>query len=199
MPLHPEDNQKYWPLLLTDDLYLLPGDLTAVQLAHAAAQPDKPVVAETVPEVQKKGVTEAAAAAASTVAPHQPDLLWGSLHRGVLVLVEYPEHTLLDRPDGLFLVEILKAVGYDFKDVATLNICRCKLAADWEHIRNLPWQYAISFGIQHPELAFTQENPQYQKLEHSGKTVLLAEKLSLIRADQARKKKLWNLLRQAFV
>lgn len=193
MALRPEDNPKYWPLLLTDELYLLAEDRQQVQAGPA------PTIHQSTPAAAiEPSATPTTAAAKAPEAP-QPDLLWGSLERGVLVLVDYPEHPLMDRPDGLFLVEILKAVGFDFKSVATLNISRCKTTADWEWLHNLSWQQAISFGIQHPELAFTQQAALYQKIEHEGRTVLLAESLAHIRADQGRKKQLWNLLRQAFV
>lgn len=193
MALRPEDNPTYWPLLLTEELYLLAEDRQQPEAVPASATHLPAAAAASEPREVP------AAPAAKTAAAPQPDLLWGSLERGVLVLVDYPEHPLMDRPDGLFLVEILKAVGFDFKSVATLNISRCKTPADWEWVRNLSWQQAISFGIQHPELAFTQQNAQYQKIEHGGRIVLLAESLTHIRADQGRKKQLWNLLRQAFV
>lgn len=194
MALYPEVNHKYWPLLLTDDLYLLAEDMQQQALASPATSADNPASAA----APQSSPTPASAPVKASEAP-QPDLLWGSLDRGVLVLVNYPDHPLMDRPDGLFLVEILKAVGFDFKSVGTLNISRCKTAADWEWVRNLPWQQVISFGIQHPELDFTYQTAQYQKFERNGRTVLLAESLSQIRADQGRKKRLWNLLRQAFV
>ena len=203
MSLKPENNPKYWPLLLTEELYLLPEDLKKqppVQQTPAPAQPPAP-------EDPKLNTTVAATLKAAENMPQtspkqpnvQPDLIWGSLERGVLVLVEYPEHQLLDRPDGLFLVEILKAVGFDFKEVATLNVSRCQSAADWEKVRSLPWKYAISFGVEHPELPFTHHNTHYHIVNKEEKQILPAEKLSLIRSDVSRKKQLWNLLKQVFV
>ena len=203
MPLQPEHNPNYWPLLLTDDLYLLPEELKKMQqqLPVAPAQNHQQATAP----APQSGKAEGAAAATQTPAhaseqeQAKPDLLWGSLQRGVLILVNYPEHPLIDRPDGLFLVEVLKAVGYDFKEVATLNISRCTTAADWAYIKGLSYQYALVFGVQTPQLPFTQNAPLYQQTEADGKQVLMAETLQQIRSDVGSKKKLWNLLKQALV
>jgi hypothetical protein len=205
MPLQPEDNKNYWPLLLTDELYLLPADLAKQRQVQAAAEVNEGSPQE-LPSVQNQQPQTAAAAPsitqndtqASPVAP-QPDLIWGSLNRGVLILVDYPTHPLMDRPDGLFLVEVLKAVGFDFKEVATLNVSRCKTAADWEYVRQLSWQHALIFGVDHHELSFTQQNGLYELIEWDNRLLIQAEKLSHIRSDTASKKKLWNLLKQVFV
>ncbi|WP_224998012.1 hypothetical protein [Cesiribacter sp. SM1] len=202
MPLQPENNKNYWPLLLTDELYLLPADLAqqrqeqtdvqapALQERHAAAGPQSQAAAE-VPAPRQE-------TQANPVAP-QPDLIWGSLRRGVLILVDYPAHPLMDRPDGLFLVEVLKAVGFDFKEVATLNVSRCKTSADWEYVRQLSWQHALIFGVDHPELTFTQQNGLYELRNWENRLLIQADKLSDIRNDTGSKKKLWNLLKQVFV
>lgn len=192
MPLQPDPNQAYWPLLLTDPLYLLPEDLVRIDMP--AAQETQPL-----PSQQQKSSAATAAADDAAVAAPQPDLVWGSLDRGVLILVDYPNHQLLDRPDGLFLVEVLKAVGFDFKEVATLNVSRCQSAADWAYAQQLPYRHLLSFGVQHQEFSLTSQARLYEQLEHDHKVVLLAEPLAVIRDDVARKKRLWNLLRQAFV
>jgi hypothetical protein len=192
MPLRPETNPSYWPLLLTDDLYLLSQDL--VQQQEEAEAPEAPQAPQ-----YKSPEAPAPAAPAQPQAQPQPDLLWGSLQRGVVILVDYPQHPLLERTDGLFLVEILKAVGFDFKDVATLNVSRCKTDADWHYARSLACKWIISFGVNRPELPFTQQAVSYQQLSDGDRVILFAENLSAIRADVSRKKQLWNLLKQAFV
>lgn len=203
MSLHPENNPRYWPLLLTEELYLLPEDLKKKPLEQQFAaplqpsEPAEPKTSTTVSATAKDVEDTSQAISKQPIA--QSDLIWGSLERGVLVLVEYPDHQLLDRPDGLFLVDILKAVGFEFKEVATLNVSRCQSAADWEKVRRLSWKYAISFGVEHPELPFTIQNPHYKIVNIGEQQILPAEKLSLIRADVSRKKQLWNLLKQAFV
>jgi hypothetical protein len=182
VPLRPDKNSLYWQYLLTDPLYLLPQDLVA---------PPEQQAAEISPDV-------AGQPGAGQALP-QPDLLWGSMHRGVLILVDYPGHTLMDRPDGMFLVDILKAIGYEFKEVATLNISRCKSAADWEWVRQQPWQKLISFGVQHPELPFTQHPEHYVLKTDAGRPIIQVDPLPQIRGDVALKKQLWNLLKEYFV
>lgn len=194
MPLRPETNSSYWPLLLTDDLYLLTQDLVQQEVAQEAPQAVPATIQHTSPE----GPAAPTAPAPPQEQP-QPDLLWGSLQRGVLILVDYPQHPLLERTDGLFLVEILKAVGFDFKEVATLNVARCKSEADWQYVRTLSCKWLISFGVNRAELSFTQQAVSYQQLSEGNRKILFAENLSSIRADVARKKQLWNLLKQAFV
>jgi hypothetical protein len=229
VPLRPDKNTLYWQYLLTDPLYLLPQDLVAPSeqqaaeisadgaVAIGAAQRDAAQPGAAQPGAAQPGAAQQDAApspaqeapptyshpgnapeAAGQAAP-QPDLLWGSLHRGVLILVDYPGHTLMDRPDGLFLVDILKAIGYEFKEVATLNISRCKSAADWEWVRQQPWQKLISFGVQHPELPFTQQPEQYVLKTDAGRPIIQVDPLPQIRADVALKKQLWNLLKGYFV
>lgn len=197
MPLTPEDNPLYWPLLLTDELYLLPHDLR--EQASTLTIPGEAKTAET-PQATNVAISTGATAAPAqpAEAPReqaQPDLIWGSLQKGLLILVDYPQHPLMERTDGLFLVDILKAVGFDFKEVATLNVQRCKTAADWQYVRNLSFTWVLSFGVQHKELPFTQQQATYQTLNEGSKVIMLAESLSTIRVDVSRKKLLWNLLK----
>ncbi|AHM59976.1 hypothetical protein D770_08565 [Flammeovirgaceae bacterium 311] len=203
MPLQPENNKYYWPLLLTEDLYLLPGEMEQQRQVQASLQaPAPPPAVEEVPlaspPTQAAPASEQKDVTADSPAP-QPDLIWGSLKRGVLVVVDYPGHPLIDRPDGLFLVEVLKALGFDFKDVATLNISRCKSAADWAYVKQLSWQHVLVFDASHPELPFTRETGHYELKKWENRNIIQAEKLSSIRSDVAAKKKLWNLLKQLFV
>lgn len=191
MPLTPEDNPLYWPLLLTDELYLLQHELRERPSTHAI--PSEAKTAET-PQA-----TNVAISAGATAAPAQPDLIWGSLQKGLLILVDYPQHPLMERTDGLFLVDILKAVGFDFKEVATLNVQRCKTAADWQYVRNLSYTWALSFGVQHEELPFTLQQATYQTVKDGNKLIMLAENLATVRGDVSRKKLLWNLLKGVFV
>ncbi|EMR01391.1 hypothetical protein [Cesiribacter andamanensis] len=198
MPLRPEDTPQYWQYLLTDPLYLLPQDLQAPPAPQAGEPAAAPPQAAAAAQPAGAGAQAVTPAAGSTEAP-KPDLLWGSLQRGVLILVDYPNHPLMDRPDGLFLVDILKAIGYEFKEVATLNISRCTSAADWAWVRQQHWQKLISFGVQHPELPLTQAAGLYELKREQGRPIVLVEPLPLIRSDVGRKKKVWNLLKEAFV
>lgn len=212
MPLRPENNTLYWQYLLTDPLYLLPQDLVinqqsmadSQQEAQAPAASDAPAAPKLAAAPPQQAATaasaqEAAGQPAAEADAAQPDLLWGSLHRGVLILVDYPGHALMDRPDGMFLVDILKAMGYEFKEVATLNISRCKTPADWAWVRQQPWQKLISFGVQHTELPYTLQTVPYTLNREAGRPVIQVDPLPQIRSDVALKKQLWNLLKQYFV
>lgn len=207
MPLQPEHHTGYWPLLLTDDLYLLAQDALALRQQAAAgtqqqpadSAPPEPEVIPARPAAALEKGAEPSAREEQKPVQAQPDLLWGSLDKGILILVNYPQHPLIDRPDGLFLVEVLKAVGFDFKEVATLNVSRCKTAADWTYINSLPCSYVLSFGVQLAELPFTQKGVLYQQVREGEQLLLLAENLGQIRQEVSSKKKLWNLLREVFV
>lgn len=200
MPLQPEHNPSYWPLLLTEELYLLQEDAVSLR------QQEQPgTLAGQEAQIAKQTAAAAPAQPAKKEQPLSlqpsptPDLLWGSLEKGLLILVDYPQQVLIDRPDGLFLVEVLKAIGLDFKEVATLNISRCKTEADWAYVNGLACKHILSFGVQVPELPFSQQAQLYQAVALQEKKVLLAETLPFIRNEVASKKKLWNLLRHTLV
>ena len=195
---------SFLPYFITEDLFLLPEDRKAAapvqqQPPAASIQENKEVEKEKkktpVPQAEK-----AKAAPEKTKAPKvNPKLIFGENRKGLLILVEDPDHPVMERADGLFLKDVLKAIGYTFDDVAIVNICQCLSDADWEAVNALSFTHFFSFGVSRTELPATTTLAPYELESSKDRKFLMIDKLSVLRAERSRKIALWNLLKQMFV
>ncbi|WP_017732209.1 hypothetical protein [Nafulsella turpanensis] len=197
---------SFLPYFITEDLFLLPEDRQAAAEA-ATQQPLSPSNANT-EAAGKKEENEAPApvAKAANPAPEKakattvnPKLIFGENRKGLLILVEDPNHPIMERADGLFLKDVLKAIQYTFDDVAIVNICQCQNPADWEAINEIPFTHFFSFGVSRQEVPATTTLAPYELEKSKGRKLLMVDKLSVLRAERSRKIALWNLLKQLFV
>lgn len=201
------------PYFINEELFLLPEDRQKKSKPEAEALPasgketGKPAVPEekkTAPPVAaapegKPAAAEPASAGQETKPRLNPNLIFGKNLRKLLILVEDHQNVVMERADGLLLKDILKALDFTFDDVAIVNICHCREEADWQEVKNIPFNTLFSFGIAHPQLPFTQALAPYE-LEKSGeRKFLMADKLAVLRSNRSRKIELWNLLKQIFV
>jgi hypothetical protein len=170
---------SFLPFFITEDLFLLPEDRQKkMQASDASATSSQ----------QKSQAGEA-----------NPKLIFGKNLRNLLVLVEDPAHPVMERADGLFLKDVLKAVQYTFDDVAIVNIAHCISEADWKAVNAIPFTHLFSFGVSHAQLPATRTLAPYE-LERSGeKFFLKTDKLSVLRSERTHKITLWNLLKKMFV
>lgn len=206
------------PFFIHEELFLLPEDRQANPKPAQSSRESASTPALQAVEVKKeskkipplptqpgenKEVPQNPPAPASPAAKEKkhvnPNLIFGKNAKQLLVLVEDHHNPVMERADGLFLKDVLKAIGYTFDDVAIVNICHCREEADWEAVKEIPFTTLFSFGITHPQLPFTKALAPYE-LEKSGeRKFLLADTLPVLRANRARKITLWNLLKQLFV
>ena len=192
---------SFLPYFITEDLFLLPEDRKAaapVQQPSAAPKQENK-------EAEKKK-TPAPPAEKATTTPEKvkatkinPKLIFGENRKGLLILVEDPAHPVMERADGLFLKDVLKAIGYTFDDVAIVNICQCLSDADWEAVNSITFTHFFSFGVSRPELPATTTLAPYELESSRNRKFLMIDKLAVLRAERSRKIALWNLLKQMFV
>lgn len=199
------------PYFISEGLFILPEEQQVLNLStqvsenvkgvkSQAASPAAPAEEKVQPEAQDKNRQASAIPPPSPREPEpNPNLIFGKNAKQLLILVEDHQNPVMERADGLFLKDVLKAIGFTFDDVAIVNICHCREEVDWQTVNDIPFKTMFSFGISHPKLPFTKALAPY-KLEKSGyRTFLLADKIDGIRADRAIKVRLWNLLKQLFV
>lgn len=213
--LLPEDRQKkvQAPDASAPKEAAAPADIQKASPAtpspEAGSSATSPTSAKKAPVEAKKAPVEANKQAAATSATSNqqksqageanPKLIFGKNLRKLLVLVEDPAHPVMERADGLFLKDVLKAVQYTFDDVAIVNIAHCRTEADWDAVNAISYTHFFSFGVSHAKLPTTRTLAPYE-LERSGeKFFLKTDKLSVLRSERARKITLWNLLKKMFV
>lgn len=200
---------SFIPFFITEDLFLLPEDrqqkgiLSSEQAQKQAPAPAaKEAVKQPSPLPTATAVPKVPSAAEKPPQPAEkanPSLVFGKNLKNLLILVEDPDNPVMERADGLFLKDVLKAVQYTFDDVAIVNIAHCRTEADWEAINAISFTHLFSFGVAHPELPATRTLAPYE-LERSGERFFLkTEKLAVLRTERAHKITLWNLLKKMFV
>lgn len=202
---------SFLPFFITEDLFLLPEDrqeggqadnTPALQEKMAPAAPAERTVKQSAAPAAATSPKPAAAPAEKQQEQQgkvNPKLVFGKNLKELLILVEDPAHPVMERADGLFLKDVLKAVQYTFDDVAIVNIAHCRSEADWEAINALPFTHFFSFGVSHPKVPATRTLAPYE-LERSGNRCFLkTDTLSVLRAERAHKISLWNLLKKMFV
>ncbi len=217
---------SFLPFFITEDLFLLPedrqkrvpapnapalkqeGNKPAAQTAEArktGSAGNSPVSSSTAegeaPAAAKKQATAPAASQVEKDAAGElnPKLVFGKNLKKLLILVEDPAHPVMERADGLFLKDVLKAIQYTFDDVAIINIAHCRSEADWNAINAISFTHFFSFGVSHSKIPATQTLVPY-RLESSGeKFFLKTDKLTVLRTERTHKITLWNLLKKMFV
>lgn len=197
------------PYFITEDLFLLPEDrqqsngatgntaANAADTAGATNAKKTPAISASAPQQQADPPTTRPADAAKEKG--NPALIFGKNLKQLLILVEDPAHPVMERADGLFLKDVLKAIGYSFDDVAIVNIAHCQTGADWKTVNATPFTHLFSFGVSHPQLPATRTLAPYELEGNEGKQYLLIDKLSTLRTERTYKIRLWNLLKQMFV
>ncbi|GHB69744.1 hypothetical protein [Persicitalea jodogahamensis] len=136
----------------------------------AAPEPPKPAAAPTFPALQ---------------------------HR-ILVLVDEKSQEELLPADALLLENILKATGHDIGETDILNFSTIAQADARTVLAQKSTNYFISFGVPLIKLKLDLLLPPYMPKKIEGIWFLLAEPLSVIEPDKARKKRLWLALKQMF-
>ena len=201
---------SFLPFFITEDLFILPQDRQKIEKAAessaptqntASSAPAKEVVKQASPQAASPAAKEAPSQAAKQEPSEKPNpsLIFGKNLKNLLIFVEDPNHPVMERADGLFLKDVLKAVQYTFDDVAIVNIAHCRSEADWEAVNAIPFTHLFSFGVAHQKLPVTSSLAPYQ-LERSGERFFLkTEPLSVLRTERTHKITLWNLLKKMFV
>ena len=202
---------SFLPFFITEDLFILPQDRQKIEKAAessaptqntAPSAPAKEVVKQAPPQAASQAPKEAPSQAAKQKPSEQqpnPSLIFGKNLKNLLIFVEDPNHPVMERADGLFLKDVLKAVQYTFDDVAIVNVAHCRSEADWEATKAISFTHLFSFGVAHPKLPVTGTLAPYQ-LERSGDRIFLkTEPLSVLRTERSHKITLWNLLKKMFV
>lgn len=206
------DNLSFLPFFITEDLFLLPEDrqkrngssentaAATIDTAEArTASSLKETPATPVLAAQKQPPAASRASEETTKEEANPKLVFGKNHKKLLILVEDATHPVMERADGLFLKDVLKAIGYTFDDVAIVNIAHCRNQADWEMVNAIPFTQLFSFGVSHPQLPVTRTLAPYELEGNGDKQFLLTDNLSTLRTERTHKITLWNLLKQMFV
>lgn len=201
---------SYLPFFITEDLFLLPedrqpkGNPSSAQSLQQSAVPSakerpKQTPSLVTPPVEKKATPAAESLQQQPAEKANPSLIFGKNKKNLLILVEDPASAVMERADGLFLKDVLKAVQYTFDDVAIVNIAHCRSEADWEAINAISFTHLFSFGVAHPKIPATRTLAPYE-LERSGERFYLkTDTLAVLRTERALKITLWNLLKKMFV
>lgn len=206
---------SFLPYFITEDLFLLAEDRQAVRKAVAQEtekaplkpadkatkqkEPQVPSATPAVPLTAKAEVKASAEAESPSKGKINPKLIFGENRKGLLILVEDKDHPVMERADGLFLKDVLKAIGYSFDDVAIVNICQCLSEADWEAVNNISFTHLFSFGVSRSEVPATITLAPYELESSKNRKFLMVDKLTVLRAERSRKIALWNLLKPMFV
>lgn len=208
------DNLAFLPFFITEDLFLLPEDrqkrngsssenTAAAKVNSTGARAISSLKEEipAAPALTTKGRPAVPSGALQEAAKEEanPRLVFGKNHKKLLILVEDATYPVMEKADGLFLKDVLKAIGYTFDDVAIVNIAHCRNQADWEAVNAIPFTQLFSFGVSHPQLPVTRTLAPYELEGNGDKQFLLTDKLSTLRAERTHKITLWNLLKQMFV
>ncbi len=119
----------------------------------------------------------------------------GENKKGVLILIDEPEHHFLSEKDMDFLEKILKnGLDMGFDDVGLVNLHKIN---DRKAVMEIAHKYMIGFGI--PDNILEDPGPGlYHLFKRDENTFLLADKLQDIMANIDKKKALWSNLKQMF-
>lgn len=116
----------------------------------------------------------------------------------IVVLVDQPKQPELLPSEGVLLYKILKAVGYDSEDTDIVNVGFLSKEAVEQVMQGKTAHYVISFGVPFRKVMIDLMVPPYEAVQSHGVSFLLADPLSVVEADVAIKKRLWNALRTMF-
>ncbi len=165
-----------------------------VELAKPIAEPVGTAIASPVvsslPEVPATPVPEPPKPVVAATFP--------ALQHRILVLVDEKKQEDLLPADALLLENILKATGHDIAETDILNFSNIAQTDARTVLAQKSTNYFISFGVPLIKLKLDLLLPPYMPKKIEGIWFLLAEPLSVIDADKARKKRLWLALKQMF-
>jgi len=117
----------------------------------------------------------------------------GANNKKTLVLVNDPVSEFLNSKDLDFLTRIIGALKYSKSDIAIVNCLKFTYDQIFEEIEH---EYIVAFGDHPVEHIGIEE--RYEVSKSNGRKVLLAEELSEIEADRAKKTALWKALQIMF-
>ena len=121
-----------------------------------------------------------------------------ALQHRILILVDEKSQSDLLPSDALLLENILKATGHAAAETDILNFSYIPQADARTVLATKSTNYFISFGVPLIKLQLDLLLPPYTPKQIEGIWFLLAEPLSDIDADKARKKRLWLALKKMF-
>ncbi len=183
-----------------------PAVVTEEKVSEPEVRQETPVsTVEKIPvpeEKEKPAVVEAdepqPASVPAAIPSPPPVVPFPTLQHRVLVLIDEKKQELPDPSDALLLEKILKATGHDPAETDLLNFSHLPQTDARTVLAQKSTNYFISFGVPLIKLKLDLLLPPYTPKQIEGIWFLLAEPLSVIDADQERKKRLWLALKKMF-
>jgi hypothetical protein len=129
----------------------------------------------------------------SVAAPAIP--VKGKNKKGVLWLVQEPDHAYLNDADFEFLSQIVSACKMNMEDIALVNLAQIQKTIN-EVADALQPSVVILCGVEYQQLPFKLE--EYIIYPHARRNYFLADRLEELRNDKAKKTKLWLALKAMF-
>ncbi|NJN26379.1 MAG: hypothetical protein HC819_10575 [Cyclobacteriaceae bacterium] len=173
-----EENYTFYPYIFNDELYI-------IDEAPDTAPSARPEPVET---DQKPGDHP------TIVEEPKAISYFGQNAKGLLILVNDPANTHLSQPELDFLMKIVEAgIGYSKHDIALVNLAHWPIS---QTLADIGHSHLLGFGIDHSLLPGVDK--YYEVIENHGTKYLLADQLSEVEKDIARKKLFWVALKSMF-
>ena len=114
-----------------------------------------------------------------------------------LILMHYPGQNEIPEADKVFLDQVLKAAGQNFDNLAWLNTAGLTKEINWTAIaKQSPSENVIAFGV---DTRYLPDRIADGWVNHAnGKKVICASSLAEISNDPAKKKLLWQGLKEIY-
>lgn len=207
-------NPEFLRNFLTETIYVVDGDVTAVPAPAAApAAASDSESATAAPKVEphiRNQITEHSPVATPHL-PKNPDAAAAVAHavekfkiaganaKGVVVLVTLPDDEFNTLPQLQFLQKILGAIGLRPSDVAYVNN-KTGATAQFEDLQEaLHVNYIISFASRLDTSLPHDKFTLYHPVMVGDVPVVFSHALSMVEKDTEHKKKLWGALQQVFL
>ncbi len=128
----------------------------------------------------------------------RPAIQFPVLQHSILVLMDEKKQADLLPSDALLLENILKATGHSITETDILNLSTLPSSDARAVLATKSTNYFITFGVPLIKLQLDLLLPPYTPKYIEGIWFLLADPLSVIDADKALKKRLWQALKKMF-
>jgi len=133
-------------------------------------------------------------AAPNIVEETEPVTFFGHNGKGILILIHEPGSKMPKQDDLDFLMKIIESgLKYSKNDFALVNTA--KFPTD-QALNEIPHNFLISFGEAHRP--FSDNIALYEVRDTADKKELFAENLSMIAANDSKKRQLWKALKTMF-